>query len=75
MYKKRLSNLSLGEQATVIFFAGLEDRHIRKLLAFGVMPGAVVEVLQLSPTFVIRFEHTQLALDHEIAFHIYVVKK
>ena len=75
MYKIRLSDLCVGEQAIVTSFEGLENKHVRKLLAFGVMFGTMVEILQVSPTIVIRFEHTQLALDHEIATHIYVLHR
>lgn len=72
MRGKQLSKLIPGEQGSVTYFTGLEEQHARKLLALGVSPGMVIEVLQVSPTLVIRFEHTQLALDREIASHIYV---
>lgn len=74
MQGKPLSKLKPGQRQCVIDFADLEERHIQKLLSLGVFPGVYVEVLQVSPTLVIRYEHTQLALDHEIASHIYVVK-
>lgn len=75
MQGKQLSKLKPGEQESVVYFVGLDEQYTRKLLALGVFPGVVVEVLQVSPTLVIRFEHTQLALDREIASHIYVAKR
>ncbi len=72
MQGKPLSKLKPGEQQCVVGFSHLAERHIQKLLVLGVFPGVPVEVLQVSPTLVIQFEHTQLALDHEIASHIYV---
>jgi Fe2+ transport system protein FeoA len=72
---RQLIKLIPGERGSVTSFAGLEEQHARKLLALGVFPGMVVEVLQVSPTLVIRFEHTQLALDREIASRIYVTSR
>lgn len=74
MQRMPLSKLKPGERQCIVNFADLEERHIQKLLALGVFPGVCVEVLQVSPTLVIRYEYTQLALDHEIASHIYVAK-
>ena len=71
----RLHELKIGDKASIHSFDNLADRHARKLLALGVMPGMVVTVLQLSPTFVIQLEYAQLAIDREIAFHILVQKK
>jgi Fe2+ transport system protein FeoA len=73
--EKPLSRLKSGERERVAYFAGLGEQHIRKLLTLGIVPGVEVEVLQVSPTLVIRFEHTQLALDYELASHIYVVRR
>jgi Fe2+ transport system protein FeoA len=67
--------MTFAERGVVSYFAGLEEKHARKLLALGVLPGAVIEILQVTPTLVIRFEHTQLALDREIAAHIYVERQ
>ena len=74
MQERRLCELQLGEEAIVSSFINLEDPHIRKMLAFGILPGALVKVLQVSPTLVIRVGHTQLALDRELAAHIAIQK-
>jgi Fe2+ transport system protein FeoA len=74
LQERRLCELRPGEQAIVSKFIKLEDQHIRKLLAFGVLPGTLVKVLQVSPTLVIRIDHTQLALDREFAAHIAIQK-
>lgn len=71
---KRLSELKIGEQAMVVSFTELSEKHVRKLLALGVIPGCTITVLQLSPTFVISYEQTQLALDREIASFILIQK-
>ena len=50
------------------------ERNLRKLTSFGILPGIEVEVLQISPTYVLRIQYTQLALDLQIAQNIIVEK-
>ena len=70
MQRKRLSELQLGEQAVIISFSNLDEKHVRRLSSLGAMPGCLATVIQLSPTLVISFEQTQLALDREISSYI-----
>lgn len=44
----------------------------RRLIAYGVAPGAVIELLQRVPTFIVRVDATELAFAPEIADGIQV---
>ena len=50
-----------------------DEGQLRKLTAFGILPGAEIEILQTYPTYVLRVGYTQIALDHEIAKNIIVM--
>ena len=48
-------------------------RHARaKLLALGLVPGRRVEVIRQKPVTLVRAEHSELALEDELAFGITV---
>lgn len=72
--EQRITMLARGEKAKVITVLDGAGSHIRKLAAFGILPGVEIEILQTSPAYVLQVYHTQLALDHEIASHIIVQK-
>jgi len=42
------------------------------LVALGVLPGAVVTLLQRYPAFVVRIGHTEFAVDDQLARRIHV---
>lgn len=68
---KALTELEKGAKAQVV---KLPDNplYLRKLMAFGVLPGTVVTVLQTTPCLVLDIGNTRLALDREIAAEIIV---
>lgn len=64
--------LRSGERAKIIAVRTADDQHMRKLTVFGLLPGADIEVLQTAPVYVLRIDHTELALDYETAAGIFV---
>jgi ferrous iron transport protein A len=48
--------------------------HLRKITAFGILPGVHIEVLQTYPVYVLKVGCTQIALDYEIAKNIIVTR-
>lgn len=68
-----LAQVRPGCQACVVCFSGCiqPDRRAR-LQAYGVIPGRLVRVLQRSPVMIIQVEHTELALENELAGAIQV---
>ncbi len=61
-------------KATVLYLATDSAHERGKLMALGVMPGAVLKLLQRFPAYVIQLGYTQLAIDKETAASIVVVR-
>lgn len=70
-----LTNLRLGERAVVAYLTSSKFNRIKKLYAFGILPGVEVELMQLSPAYVLKVEETQLALEREVAESIFVRRR
>jgi Fe2+ transport system protein FeoA len=68
-----LTKLRRGDKATVVGLPA-DDRHLRKLVAFGVLPGTDILLLQTFPGYVLSVGNTVLAVDKEIAGSILVRK-
>lgn len=68
---KALTELGKGVKAQVV---KLPDNplYLRKLMAFGVLPGTDMIILQTSPCLVLDIGNTRLAIDREIAAEIIV---
>lgn len=69
-----LSELSVGSRAKVLYITTQHPPRMHKLSSLGVLPGVRIKVEQTYPSFIIRFEETQLALDRDILKDIYVRK-
>lgn len=62
-----LARLAPGCRARIASLDELPERQRGQLLAYGLAPGRLVEVLQRSPVTVVRVEHTELALESSIS--------
>jgi DtxR family Mn-dependent transcriptional regulator len=69
-----LSELKPSESGKIAYIKPGTHSNLHQLISFGLQPGIVVTVHRASPTFCIKFENTELALDGEIADNIYVWK-
>jgi DtxR family Mn-dependent transcriptional regulator len=67
-----LTRLAAGEEGKVAYLSSASPARLHKLMAFGIAPGMRVKVHQHYPTMVIQCEHTQLAMEEEIARDIHV---
>jgi ferrous iron transport protein A len=67
-----MSKVRAGQKVHVVHLQAAEETVLRKLTAFGIMPGVEIEVLQTYPTYVLRVGYTEIAVDCEIANHIMV---
>lgn len=68
-----LAGLRRGDRAAVSALPA-DLRQLAKLLAFGILPGTEIEILQTFPVYVLAFGHTKLAIDKIIANSIKVTK-
>ncbi|MCM8794167.1 MAG: ferrous iron transport protein A, partial [Candidatus Omnitrophica bacterium] len=69
-----LTKLSPGDLAKVVYLLTRTHPQLHKLLSLGVVPGTRIILHQNFPSFIIQVEQTQIALEKEIAQHIYVKK-
>ncbi len=69
---KPLKDLETGSTATIVFIISDAKHSIGKLGSLGVMPGQIIRLIQKSPSFILKFDNTMLALDDSIASQIYV---
>jgi Fe2+ transport system protein FeoA len=64
---RTLAEVCPGAQVRVIDLKGLSAPSRAKLLALGICPGRCVEVIRHSPVTLVRVEHSELALEAELA--------
>ncbi len=67
-----ITQLAPGEEGRVAYLSSDSQSRLHKLMAFGISPGMTVKVHQHYPTVVLECEHTQLAMEEEIARDIQV---
>ncbi len=67
-----LANLGTGGWAVVLTVATSSEHERSKLMALGLLPGALLRLSQRFPSYVVRIGHTELALDKETARQITV---
>jgi Fe2+ transport system protein FeoA len=68
-----LADIAPGHKARLIGFCpGLAAERRAHLIAYGMTPGHTIQVIQHTPVTVIRVEHTELAMEIEVACEILV---
>jgi Fe2+ transport system protein FeoA len=67
-----LTALQAGSTARIVHIVQDSEGHWRKLTALGIMPGAVVRLVQKFPSYVLQIGYTTLALDHQLTAQIEV---
>jgi len=69
---RRLDELVDASDAVVTGFNGLSERATRRLMAYGLVPGARFKLLQRRPAYILQVGQTELALESEIAASVHV---
>jgi len=69
---KQLSALRPGEEGTVAYVGSRYHSRLTRLAGLGLMPGQIVQVKQVRPSFVISYGEMELALEKDVADEIYV---
>ena len=67
----RITNLETGERIKIAYIKPESHDKLHKLLNLGIRPGTVIEIHQKKPTFIIRHENSELAMDSDVAKDIY----
>jgi ferrous iron transport protein A len=68
-----LAELGVGAQARVVGFDSLNERELQRLMAYGLVPGVRLKILQRVPATILKIHQTELALEHALTKAIYVV--
>lgn len=67
-----LVNLRVGASARITFITPRVYRRLDRLAALGVVPGTVVVLKQKSPSYVVRADETEIAIEEDVARDIFV---
>ena len=67
-----LAELKEGDRGTIAYLHTGQKKRLERLLAMGVLPGLPIQVLHRFPSYVFRVGETQIAVDDDLAKHIYV---
>lgn len=62
-----LSQMMPGQTGRIVKLTTSNRRVLRKLMALGILPGAIVAVIRCSPAYVFQLEQSQFTVDREIA--------
>lgn len=65
----KLTDLQPGDKARLVFMS--PDVELR-LFGFGLFPGTEIQLLQRFPSYIIRCEQTEIALETSVASQIHV---
>ena len=71
---KSLDTLEVGDMIKIAYIRTDDHVIINKLYSFGISPGKTIKIRQKFPTFVVQIDHSQIALEKNIAENIYGLK-
>jgi Fe2+ transport system protein FeoA len=66
-----LTTLTVSDRAKIV---RIEGGEASQLSGFGFYPGAIIQIHQRFPTYIVRTDQTELALETEVASSIWVTK-
>ncbi|HHW01806.1 MAG TPA: ferrous iron transport protein A [Thermoanaerobacterales bacterium] len=69
-----LTELGVGEKATILRIDAKDKKTLNKLMALGVLPGMTVMLMQKFPSLVFKVGNTRIAADEAISKNIIVMK-
>lgn len=69
---KSILSLRPGQKGRISSLLPGSEVELRKFMALGLLPGVEVEILQVSPAYVLQVDFTQLAFDRQTASKIVV---
>ncbi len=69
-----LDTFMAGDKGKILYILTKDHPQLHKLMSLGIMPGTVVKVHQIFPSYIVQVGETQLALEKEVAKSIYLKK-
>ncbi|MFA5353324.1 MAG: metal-dependent transcriptional regulator [Thermodesulfovibrionales bacterium] len=70
----RLAEFEVGQKGKIVFITSSEAARIGRLSSIGIVPGAVIRLLQRRPSIVVQIDETTIAIDPELAREIFIKK-
>lgn len=70
----RLTDFEVGQRGKIVFITPSEAARIGRLSSIGIIPGAVVRLVQRRPSVVIEIDETTVAIDPELGKEILIKK-
>ena len=67
-----LDHFTSGEHGKVAYILTRDHPQLHKLMSLGIVPGTHVSIHQTFPSYIIKVDETQLALEKEVAKNIYL---
>ncbi len=67
-----LSEMELGTDARILFVKSKDRERLHEISRVGLTPGVVVTLRQRSPSYRVRYDGTEMALDHQVAQDLFV---
>lgn len=67
-----LARVKKGQSGKIVYIKSTKCENLNKILSIGVLPGREIKIVQTHPSPVLQMEHTQIAVDNEIADSIFV---
>jgi DtxR family Mn-dependent transcriptional regulator len=67
-----LKEMKVGQGGRIVFITPRTQRRLSRLSSYGVIPGSELSLHQRFPSYVIRVDQTDVALEAEIAKEIFV---
>lgn len=67
-----LARVKKGQSGKIVYIKSTKCENLNKILSIGFLPGREVKIVQTHPSHVLQIEHTQIAVDSEIADSIFV---
>ncbi len=69
---RRLTDLDISQKARIVYIVPGEQARLNRLQSIGIGAGSTIQLLQKSPSVVVKIDETVVALDPEIAMEIFV---
>ncbi len=70
----RLPDFEVGKRGKIVFITPSDASRISRLSSIGVIPGAVIKLIQRMPSIVLQIDETTIAIDPELAKEIFIKK-
>ena len=67
-----VNEMKVGSSGEIVSLSPHQNGRMERLLALGIIAGNKIEVVQKQPSLVIKVDHTEIALDKEIAGGIFI---